>query len=390
MKVLRIIGYVDPAHGGPVEGICGSSEVMALNGHENEVVTSDPEDAYYLSEFPIPVHPCGKPGKQGWGYTPDIERWIVQEGQRFDAAVIHGIWHWSAIGGYRGLKREGIPYVVFAHGMLDPWFRKTKPVKHWIKQMYWWLFLGRILRDAHCVLFTTEEEMRLAQGAFLGFPFRSRTVAYGAPDMPDQPEAQRAAFRTALPDLGDKPYLLYLSRIHVKKGCDMLVEAFAAEARKWPELQLVVAGPDPEKIGESLRARAEELAIADRIHWPGMLKGDAKYGAFRGAEAFVLPSHQENFGIVVAEAMAAALPVLTTYKVNTWREVVDGEAGFAEPDTTDGIRKLLVDWLALSEGSRAEMKLAARSTYEKHFMISRAGEALADVLQGAIKDVHTS
>ncbi|MCZ0963692.1 glycosyltransferase [Paracoccus benzoatiresistens] len=381
---MRIIGYVDPTHGGPVEGIKRSSERMQEQGHETEIVSSDHANAPYIANFPMTVHACGRSDKQGWGYSPDIEQWIVREGHRFDAAVIHGIWHWSAVGGYRGLKRAGVPYVVFAHGMLDPWFRKVKPVKHWIKQVYWWMWLGRVMRDAQWVLFTTEEEMRLAQGAFWGYPFKSRTVAYGAPDIPNRDNQQRNAFAEALPDVVGKPYLLFLSRIHAKKGCDLLVEAFAAEAQRWPGLQLVVAGPDSDGLVDGLRERASKLGVGDRIHWPGMLSGDAKYGAFRGAEAFILPSHQENFGIVVAEAMAASLPVMTTYKVNTWREVVAGKAGFVESDTYDGIRKLLANWLALPAEQRKAMRATARATYERHFMIGKASDALAEVLEEAI------
>lgn len=389
MRVLRIIDSADLARGGPIEGLRRSAQAMAEAGHETELVTLDLPDAPCVTDFPFPVHACGTTERLARLRAPAMTRWITREAHRFDAAVIHGLWNAAPLAGHRGVKRAGLPYVVFTHGMMDPWFRQAYPAKHWFKQLYWSLWQGRVLADAHRVLFTTEEEMQTAQGVFLGHGFTSRTVAYGAPDLPDAPDAQQAAFAAALPGLDGRPYLLYLSRIHEKKGCDLLVEAFAREVcatGAWPELQLVIAGPDAHGLGDRLRAQARTLGVADRIHWPGMLKGDAKDGAFRGAEAFVLPSHQENFGIVVAEALAARLPVLTTTKVNTWREVTGGGAGFAEADTAEGVGRVLRDWLALDPGARAAMRDAARATYDRHFRISEAGRALTGALEDAIRE----
>ncbi|WP_108257943.1 glycosyltransferase [Mangrovicoccus ximenensis] len=384
MRVLRIIANTNLNSGGPIEGLLRSAEVMAAAGHHTEVLSLDAPGAPYLREFPLPIHACGT-GRTGIkAYTPAMECWLKKERNRFDAAVVHGLWNWGVILGGRAARSAKLPYVVFTHGMLDPWFREQYPAKHLLKQVAWSALQGPILADAHRVLFTTEEEMQLAQGVFKGHPFRSQTVAYGAPEFPSGTEMQTKALETAVPGLQGRPYLLYLSRIHQKKGCDLLIEAFAKEvATAPPDLQLVMAGPDAHGLGDTLRTQADALGIGGRIHWPGMLKGEAKYGAFRNAEAFVLPSHQENFGIVVAEALSVGTPVLTTRKVNTWREVENGQAGFVAEDTIDGIRAVLRSWFTLPENQRGGMREAARMVYDRNFRIDAAGRDLAEVLGAA-------
>ena len=173
---------------------------------------------------------------------------------------------------------------------------------------------GPLLRHAGAVLFTSEEERRLAERAFLPYALKPRVVAYGTAEVPGDPAAQRAAFAAAVPQLAGKPFLLFLSRIHVKKGCDLLVEAFGRVAAQAPDLQLVIAGPDQAGQVAALRATADGLGIADRVHFPGMISGDVKWGAFRSCTAFVLPSHQENFGIAVVEAAACGAAVLISDK----------------------------------------------------------------------------
>jgi glycosyltransferase involved in cell wall biosynthesis len=207
-----------------------------------------------------------------------------------------------------------------------------------------------------------------------------RIVAFGTADPPAGVESQLAAFHQLLPELKDKRFLLFLSRFHAKKGCDLLIEAFAKIAVSNPDLDLMMAGPDQSGLKSILIAQATKAGIADRIHWPGMLAGDAKWGAFRSAEAFVLPSHQENFGIVVAEAMACATPVLLTDKVNIWRDVQISGGGLVGPDTSEGIESLLRSWLSLSDDGKSAMRARARAGFERHFRIEAAARDLITIL----------
>jgi glycosyltransferase involved in cell wall biosynthesis len=303
---------------------------------------------------------------------------------RYDAAIVHGLWNYAPFAASRVLPGGPLPYFVFTHGMMDPWFRQTYPLKYLAKIGFWLLAEGRLLAGARNVFFTSEEERRLARGQFPFWRYNEQVVGYGTAAPSAAPEDQCAAFSAMTPELGDRPYLLFLSRIHRKKGCGLLIDAFAKVADQRPDLQLVIAGPDQEGLVTVLQERARALGVADRIHWPGMLRGDAKWGAYRGAEAFILPSHQENFGIVVAEAMACRAPVLITNKVNIWREIEAAGAGLVENDDADGAEALLRRWLAMDAGQQAAMRDAALRTFRSHFDVATVAPALIQTIKSAL------
>jgi glycosyltransferase involved in cell wall biosynthesis len=161
-----------------------------------------------------------------------------------------------------------------------------------------------------------------------------------------------------------------LGRIHPKKGCDLLFEAFARVAN--PELHLVMAGPDETGWGTELKTQAMRLGIADRIIWTGMLRGDAKWGALYGAEAFVLPSHQENFGIAVADALACGLIPLISDKVNIAPDVAADGAALMESDTLEGTVHLIERFQALSKEERRIMRINALTCYQRRYALGNA------------------
>jgi glycosyltransferase involved in cell wall biosynthesis len=141
-----------------------------------------------------------------------------------------------------------------------------------------------------------------------------------------------------------------------------------------------MAGPDPLDIGPGLRAIAERLGVSERVVWPGMISGDLKWGAIHACDAFVLCSHQENFGVVVAEALACGKPTLISNKVNIWREVELEGAGIVADDTLEGAKSLLARWKGLSEASKSQMVASAKPSFEKQFEIGISIDRLVVVL----------
>jgi glycosyltransferase involved in cell wall biosynthesis len=206
-------------------------------------------------------------------------------------------------------------------------------------------------------------------------------VGYGAAAPPERENAFDLAFRAAAPALGAKSYILFLSRIHPKKGCDLLLSAFASLASHHPNVDVVIAGPDQVGWRAELEALASRLGIPDRVHWTGPLYGDAKWGAFYGADAFILPSHVENFGIAVAEALACGVPVLISDKVNIWREIEAADAGIVDADTLEGTKRLLSNWLTLSNATKQAMRLAAATIFAEAFDLRKTAPALLDTMR---------
>jgi glycosyltransferase involved in cell wall biosynthesis len=298
----------------------------------------------------------------------------------YDAVLVHGIWQYHSFAVWRALRHALTPYFVFTHGMLDPWFKRTYPLKHLKKWLYWPWAEYRVLRDAAAVLFTCEEERLLARRSFWLYRCREAVVHLGTAPPPLAAARQIAAFQEAFPRAVGRRVLLFLSRIHPKKGCDLLIRAFAEVARSDPTLLLLMAGPDQVGWRGALEALAARLGVANQILWTGMLAGDLKWGAFQVAEAFVLPSHQENFGIAVVEALACGKPVLISDKVNIWREITADRAGLVEPDTAAGIARLLREWLEMAAEDRASIEAGARASYERRFRIGCAAQGLVGAL----------
>lgn len=380
MKLLHVISSVNPLGGGPMEAIRQMGVRLREMGHQSEVVCVDPPDAPHLSSFPLKVHALG-PGVAGYQYNVALEPWLSQHAADYDAVIVDGLWQYHSFATWRAMRKLRRPYYVFTHGMLDPWFKHTYPLKHLKKWLYWPWAEYRVLRDAQAVLFTSEEERLLARKSFWLYRVRERVTAYGTSAPPSDGEGLRAKFLAQHPGLAGKRVLLYLSRIHEKKGCDLLVAAFAQLAQAHPDLHLMMAGPDQTGWVAKLQAQAQALGIADRISWPGMLQGDAKWGAYYSADAFVLPSHQENFGIVVAEALGCGLPVLISNKVNIWREIEAAGAGFVAADTLEGTLANLNHWLGLGADEQARMREQALALFADRFHVARMASSIVELVQ---------
>ncbi|MEP6502061.1 MAG: glycosyltransferase [Betaproteobacteria bacterium] len=379
MRILNVIPSVDPTRGGTVEGLRQSIGAMAALGHVDEVLSLDDADAEWVRTFPARVHALG-PVRSHYGYSAALVPWLKQHAGAYDAVVVHGVWQYHSLAVWRALRRGPVPYFVYFHGMLDPWFRRAYPLKHLKKWLYWPWADYRVARDAKAVLFTALEEQRLAAQSFWLYRVTPAVVGYGLACDGASGAAQADAFGAAFPATRGKRVVLFLARLHEKKGCDLMIEAFARHARVDADAHLVMAGPDQAGMRARLEAQAATLGVADRITWTGMLQGDLKWGALRAADVFALPSHQENFGIAVVEALATGLPVLISERVNIWREVVADDAGFAAPDSADGMAAMLARWHALAPAARDAMRAHATACYERHFRMEAAARRLIETI----------
>ncbi|WP_373330638.1 glycosyltransferase [Salmonirosea aquatica] len=381
---------MDPAMGGPCQGIRNSIPELEKLGVQNEVVCLDQANAGFLESDTFPIHFVGR-AVGPWWYHKALVPWLLTNFSRFDIVIVHGLWLYPSYAVWKIIKSfkanhesKSIPKVyVMPHGMLDPWFqrahgRKFKAVRN---KIYWKLLEANVVNDADGLLFTCEEELKLAREAFSPYkPKKELNVGYGILPPPSYIADMDRAFKYACPGIDNKSYLLFLSRIDVKKGVDLLIQAYLALKKEGYKLPaLVIAGP-----GEKSSYGLKVIKIAskdDGILFPGMLKGDAKWGAFYGCEAFVLPSHQENFGIAVVEALACGKPALISNRVNIWREIKDGKSGLIDTDTLYGVKQLILKWINLSQDKRVEMEQSAKKLFQKKFNISLSAKKLLEVLK---------
>jgi glycosyltransferase involved in cell wall biosynthesis len=374
LRLLHVIYSLNLKHGGPPEGLRQLAEGYRQEGIQLEVASLDGPEEAFLKELPFKVHALG-PVKSVYGYSPRMLPWLRAHADDYDAVVINGIWQYNSLAAWRAVKNK-LPYAVFIHGALDPWFKRTYPLKHVKKLLYWRAFQYPVLRDALAVLFTTATEKEEALQSFSLNRWNSVVVPYGTNRPSGDPDAQKEVFFSLCPEVRNRRFLLFMARIHEKKGCDLLIDAFSRIASAAPGLHLVMAGPDQVGLKAVLEKQAEKLGISSRVHWPGLLQKDAKWGAFYAAEAFILPSHQENFGIAVAEAMACGKPVLISNKVNIWQDVIADGAGMADEDSADGTHRLLCKWLDFSEEQRTKMSRNASECFARRYSMRGAAVAI--------------
>ena len=382
-RILHVICSLDPLTGGPSEGLRQLCLAHQRLGQHCEIATLDGPEAPWLALFPTKVHSFG-PGRTPYQYTARFTPWLRNNAARFDAVVVHGIWQFHSFATRQALRDTGTPYFVFPHGMLDPWFRHRYPLKHLKKLIYWNLAERRVLEDAQGVLFTTDEEAELAPQSFGLKTRNSLTVGYGIAEPDDLKTDHRSAFFTKWPECLGKHLILFLSRLHQKKGCDLLIGAFAAAAQRDPSLHLIMAGPDEENLKPTLIHQAHDLGCAHRITWTGMLDGAQKWGALQAADAFALFSHQENFGVAVVEALASGVPVLITHRINISAAIATRHAGLVDDDTPAGAMRLMHRWLNMDSAERLTMREHAKQCFSALFHSDAATQKLVDAIRQRI------
>lgn len=388
MRILRVIWSMDPTGGGPSQGIRNSIPELEKLGASNEVVSLDSDDASFLGKDSFTIHTVGT-GVGPWAYNANLIPWLLNNFERFDTIIIHGLWQYHSYAVFSALSKFknrnlglGPKLYVMPHGMLDPWFqkargRKLKAIRNWL---FWKIIEGKVVNNADGILFTCEAELRLARETFTPYkPKNEINVGYGIQTPPVLTDSMSAAFQARCEQISDRPYFLFLSRINYKKGVDILIDAYSIVLKEsklagYSLPALVIAGPGIDsEFGKKLVSKVKnDTLLSKNIFFPGMLAGESKWGAFYGCEAFVLPSHQENFGIAVAEALACGKPVLISDQVNIWTEIHEAGGGIIEKDTIEGILNMLRSWQKLSDERKLNMGLIASSIFRNKFEISSA------------------
>jgi glycosyltransferase involved in cell wall biosynthesis len=278
--------------------------------------------------------------------------------RRADIVHVHTLWSPLNVSARYACLRHDRPYVVMPHGMLDPYSLSVKARK---KSIYLRFFESRNLARAQRMIYTTSEEERLAALAGLPLP-PGELVPLGARASSASIDDLRPRFLARFPQAEGKRRLLFLGRLHHKKGLDRILNSLQHVRQSIPNVLLIVAGDGEPQYTRHLRQLVSSLALDEHVLFVGHLDGELKWASFAAAELFLLPSRQENFAIAVAEAMQMGIPVIITDKVNTWPYVEEAGAGVVLADRDinvslpRAIETLLMDDVARSkmtvQGSR--------------------------------------
>jgi glycosyltransferase involved in cell wall biosynthesis len=380
LKILQMVHTLDPSVGGVAAAVLTLSRGLARRGHKIDIVVLDDPSAPWLADVGLTVHPLGH-GLTSYRYSGKLLPWLRQHDGDYDCVVVNGLWQYLSFAAWRRFSGSSIPYYVFPHGMLDPWFKETFPLKHLKKWLYWPWADYRVLRDATAVIFTSEEERLQARKSFWLYRCREKVSPLGVEALATVSSQAREEFLARYPALRNARILLFLGRLHPKKGCDILIDALSRVVDPQNPISLVLAGPDQIGWEAELRTQVARLNLESHVVFTGMLQGAMKQGAFASADAFILASHQENFGMSVVEALAGGLPVLISNRVNIWREIDMDRAGYVEPDNLEGTVRLIKRWIATSPAERETMRANARQCFARRFEIGKAVDSLLQILR---------
>ena len=379
LQLLHIVQSVNPKYGGPIEGIRQQAQEHALFGHSTEIACIDSPSSTFL-DFPgTKVYPL-RLNSSDVIFPISLYKWLKENHYCYDAIIVNGIWGFHLFACWLALRKTGKPYFVFCHGMLDPWFKRAYPLKHLKKWIVWPWAIYPGLKDANAVFFTCEQEKLLARQSFWLYDCNEAVIKYGTRGVPDPKADYTVSFLQDHPQLIPKQLFLFLGRVHPKKGPDLLLNSIALLQREgsWnpQKMTLVIAGPNDSSYARQLVHLADKLGISESIYWTGMITGDQKWGAFQAAEAFVLPSHQENFGISVVEALSCGIPVLISTSVNISAEIEKDGAGLIDKDDIDGTARLFKRWFALDMRAKADMRKKAKRCFAERFHISETSRSI--------------
>lgn len=325
-----------------------------------------------------------------WGesfkYSKPLAVWLDANVAGFDVVHIHAVFNHACIAAAGACRRHRVPYVVRPLGTLDPWSMKQKALR---KSLFWRLFGKRMLAAAAAVHYTASAEKSAAEGS-LGLrrgqviPLGVETPLTGTGTATELPFAK-------IPKLAGGPYVLVLSRLHPKKGLDIFIDAFVSLIGKknFTGWKLVLAGEGPDEYVQTLRQKVSAHNAADAIFFPGWLENDEKAAFLQRASLLALPSHHENFGLCVMEALAAGVPVMVSPHVNLATEIEAAGAGWIAPVTPAAIEAALAEALG-SEAERAQRGKAGKTLsleFSCERVAVRLNEMYSAVTAGAAGEV---
>ncbi|HEX6044883.1 MAG TPA: glycosyltransferase [Pyrinomonadaceae bacterium] len=354
MRVLHVIPSVSERAGGPSAAIVPMCRALQAQGVEVLLVTTDAgiggtKAARTADYGGIPTIFFESQLGESFKYSRPLAAWLNANAGNFNAGHIHAVFNHACVAAARAFRKAGVPYVIRPLGTLDPWSMKQKSLR---KRVFWSVVGEAMLAGAAGVHYTSEVEKEATE-SLLGVN-HGRVIPLGVEAAP-----QSGFVRS------HDPYVLVLSRLHPKKGLDVLIDAFLEIAPRFARWRLVIAGDGPAE--QSLKQQA--ASAGDKIVFSGWLDGDDKEAILNGASLLVLPSYQENFGLCVMEALARSVPVVVSPHVNLAREIAAANAGWIAPVEKVALAATLAEALSnedeLSKRGRAGKLLSQRYSWER-------------------------
>ncbi len=392
MKVLHITPTYVPAyaHGGPIWSVHNMNKWLVKSGVDVTVYTTNLEGR---KEMDVPlmrevirdgVRVIYFPSKlfKLWEYSYEMHRALRNDIANFDIIHITSVFRSvSTLGAYYA-KRAHVPYIISPRGtlMAEPLRLKNRAQK----SLYINLIEKRNLKDASAIHFTTEEERR--EYKKLDIPMKYSFVVPNGLDLEEFEDVpEKMYFRKKLGISPEKRIILFLGRISWKKGFDTLIPAFQVVVKQYPGAVLVIAGSDEEGYRKTVEMLVLKHDLTKQVIFSGMLLGKEKLSAFRDADAFVLPSYAENFGMAVAEALFLKVPVVISEGVAIAQEIKNHNAGLVVKKDREEIARAIIEVLK-NKSSRTTMGEKGHQFVKDSYSLPKLTDQLINEYNRVIKD----
>lgn len=382
MKILHVAASLDPKWGGPAKVVIELTQALVKKGVEVAIFAPSESDKggciSNLKGVNVNLFPKNFLSRFWTSYSSPLAKSLMKEVSDFDLIHIHEIWHYPNFAAYRAAKRAGKAYIVTIHGALEPWCLNYKALT---KRIYTALIQRRILCKASALHALTREEVKQIQNFGVGSPVAVIPNGIDPEEFRELP--LREELENSYPELNGKKVVLFLGRIHPKKGLDILTKAFAKIAKGRENISLLIAGPDNEGYQAHVEKLLESKGIINRATFTGMLTGRKKLAALSRADAFVLPSYSEGFTMTILEAMACRLPLVITRQCY-FPEVAEIGAGFVvEPDPNQLAKALL----KLLDNSKMGEKMGAngRRLVMESFTWDKIADQMTQLYQSVLR-----
>ena len=361
MKVLHVIENVDERYGGPAKTVpflCDNLKKIGVDVSINSVKKYDYESNAIILSSGLKWNNFENSVTDTLRYSFGLYRGLEKQVKGDQQVIIHthNQWNFPPYCAFKLSKKLNLPLVCSIHGSMYPW---SLSQFKWFKKFFWLAFQKRMFQEASCVHATEPGELKAIRDLGITSPIALISNGIELSEFENMPTKSEACAKLGISET--KKYILFISRIHPVKGLDFLARALADNSSELSDWELLIAGPtDDDKFLREVNNIFDKSGLTNKIHFLGMLNHADRILPYAASSLFVLPSHTENFGIVIAEAMAARIPVITT-KNTPWSEIQEHNCGWWVDLSDENISKALLTALKSSTNELMKKGLNGRS-----------------------------
>lgn len=391
MRILQIIPSISLVYGGPSQMVLGLSAALAAKNIDVTIITTNSNGD--IGQLPLDV-PLNQPIQQNgyqiiyfrcspcrrYKFSLSLLQWLNANARQFDLAHIHALFSPVTTLAATIARYHNLPYIIRPCGMLDPADLQKKKL---LKQIYGTLLERPNLAGAAAIHFTSKEEAKISERFGLG-----STSKMSVPQDLVIPLGVTAGFFPQRLRESQVPIILFMSRIEPKKGLDLLLPALESLLASGIEFQFILAGSNPQDADyeTGIKLKIQNSSLAKYTTITGFVSGDLKIALLTNADLFVLPSYYENFGIAVAEAMAAGVPVAISDRIHIWEDIQEAEAGWVGPLEVGAIANLIKSAL-LDPEERKRRGLNGKEYAKKHYNWEAIAQQTIDAYQQILSSI---